>query len=195
MEAAPVERPIASSAYSFVRFGGGAIAPFLAGKLAEDVGVDTPYFVGAAPAAEEPAAVRAAILVAVDATPASAAVTRAAASLAGERGARVEVVHVLETDVVGDDAADLESTAGARAVLDAHVGLLTRRGVDVRGALLHAVGDHGDTAQAVLDRAAASGADVVMLGAAHRGRGSLTHTLEGRDGLELVVVEPDEVAA
>ena len=102
---------------------------------------------------------------------------------------------MLETDVVGDAAADLESTAGARAVLDAHVGLLTRRGVDVRGALLHAVGDHGDTAQAVLDRAAASGADVVMLGAAHRGRGSLTRTLEGRDGLELVVVEPDEVAA
>ena len=35
MDVAPVERPIASSAYSFVRFAGGAIAPFLAGKLAE----------------------------------------------------------------------------------------------------------------------------------------------------------------
>jgi predicted MFS family arabinose efflux permease len=216
MKVAPVERPIASSAYSFMRFGGGAIAPWLAGRLAEDVGVDIPYFVGAAavaialvllyalrsaiavadaPAAEEPAAVPAAILVAVDATPASAAVTRAAASLAEERGARVEVVHVLETDVIGDDAADLESTAGAKAVLDAHVGLLTRSGVDAHGALLHAVGDHDDTAQAVLDRASASGADVVMLGAAHRGRGSLTRTLEGRAGLELVVVEPDEVAA
>ena len=34
-----------------------------------------------------------------------------------------------------------------------------------------------------------------MLGVAHRGRSSLTRTLEGRDGLELVVVEPDEVAA
>ncbi len=34
-----------------------------------------------------------------------------------------------------------------------------------------------------------------MLGTAHRGRGSLTRTLAGRDGLELVVVEPDEVAA
>ena len=37
MAAAVVERPIASSAYSFVRFTGGAIAPFLAGKLAEHV--------------------------------------------------------------------------------------------------------------------------------------------------------------
>src|SRR5262249_17807704 len=32
MKVAPVERPIASSSYSFVRFAGGAIAPWLAGK-------------------------------------------------------------------------------------------------------------------------------------------------------------------
>ncbi len=30
----PVERPVASAAYSFVRFIGGAIAPWLAGNLA-----------------------------------------------------------------------------------------------------------------------------------------------------------------
>jgi ACDE family multidrug resistance protein len=47
MHVAPVERPIASSAYSFVRFAGGAIAPFLAGKLAEWVSPQTPFFVGA----------------------------------------------------------------------------------------------------------------------------------------------------
>ena len=39
MESAPVERPVASAAYSFVRFCGGAIAPFVAGKLAEHVSV------------------------------------------------------------------------------------------------------------------------------------------------------------
>ncbi len=44
----PVERPIASSAYSFVRFAGGAVAPWLAGKLAEWVAPDAPFFVGAA---------------------------------------------------------------------------------------------------------------------------------------------------
>ena len=48
MRIAPVERPIASSAYSFVRFAGGAVAPWLAGKLAEWVAPDTPFFVGAA---------------------------------------------------------------------------------------------------------------------------------------------------
>ncbi|MGZ4277576.1 MAG: MFS transporter [Solirubrobacteraceae bacterium] len=47
MKVSPVERPVASSAYSFVRFSGGAIAPFLAGKLAEHVSPDMPFFVGA----------------------------------------------------------------------------------------------------------------------------------------------------
>jgi MFS family permease len=48
MESAPVARPIASSAYSFVRFCGGAIAPFVAGKLAQHVSVQAPFYLGAA---------------------------------------------------------------------------------------------------------------------------------------------------
>lgn len=48
MEASPVERPVASAAYSFVRFLGGAIAPFLAGKLAEWFVPSVPFYVGAA---------------------------------------------------------------------------------------------------------------------------------------------------
>jgi MFS family permease len=47
MEVAPVERPIASAAYSFVRFVGGAIAPWLAGKLAEWYSPHIPFYVGA----------------------------------------------------------------------------------------------------------------------------------------------------
>ncbi|MDQ2781350.1 MAG: MFS transporter, partial [Actinomycetota bacterium] len=47
MKAAPVERGVASAAYSFVRFGGGAIAPWLAGKLGEEVSVHLPFWVGA----------------------------------------------------------------------------------------------------------------------------------------------------
>jgi len=48
MESAPVARSIASSAYSFVRFCGGAVAPFVAGKLAEHVSAQAPFFLGAA---------------------------------------------------------------------------------------------------------------------------------------------------
>jgi predicted MFS family arabinose efflux permease len=48
MKVSPVERPVASSAYSFLRFAGGAIAPFLAGKLAENVSLEAPFLTGAA---------------------------------------------------------------------------------------------------------------------------------------------------
>jgi predicted MFS family arabinose efflux permease len=47
MKAAPVERGTASAAYSFVRFGGGAVAPWLAGVLGETVSVHLPFYVGA----------------------------------------------------------------------------------------------------------------------------------------------------
>lgn len=48
MGAAPVERPVASAAYSFVRFSGGAVAPYAAGRLGEQVSVHAPFWMGAA---------------------------------------------------------------------------------------------------------------------------------------------------
>ncbi len=48
MGSAPVERPVASAAYSFVRFAGGAVAPYAAGKLGENVSVHAPFWMGAA---------------------------------------------------------------------------------------------------------------------------------------------------
>jgi predicted MFS family arabinose efflux permease len=47
MGSAPVERPVASAAYSFVRFSGGAFAPYVAGRLGEDVSVHAPFWMGA----------------------------------------------------------------------------------------------------------------------------------------------------
>ncbi|HEY5855574.1 MAG TPA: MFS transporter [Aldersonia sp.] len=47
MVSAPVERSTASAAYSFVRFAGGAAAPFLAGKMGEH-NLHLPFWVGAA---------------------------------------------------------------------------------------------------------------------------------------------------
>src|SRR6476661_2707658 len=45
MKVSPVERGVASAAYSFVRFGGGAIAPWLAGNLGEK-SIHLPFWVG-----------------------------------------------------------------------------------------------------------------------------------------------------
>jgi len=47
MKAAPVERGVASAAYSFVRFSGGAAAPWLAGMLGERFNAHLPFWVGA----------------------------------------------------------------------------------------------------------------------------------------------------
>jgi ACDE family multidrug resistance protein len=194
MESAPVPRPIASSAYSFVRFCGGAIAPFVAGKLGEHVSVQAPFYLGAAmtaigvgvlwfyrdalqpvtatvigtPRAAAPAATRitgtAPMLLAV-AGPSSHQVSALATPLARARGAAVHVLHVIETDVLaGEDTADLESPAHALALLDACTAELRRAGVPVTGELLHSYGSHTDVATQILRRAADLGAGVIVLG-------------------------------
>ncbi|WP_042387745.1 MFS transporter [Streptacidiphilus melanogenes] len=47
MSVSPVERPIASAAYGFVRFIGGGLAPYAAGKLVEHYNVHVPFYLGA----------------------------------------------------------------------------------------------------------------------------------------------------
>lgn len=44
----PVERPVASSAYGFLRFIGGGLAPYAAGKLADATDLSVPFYLGAA---------------------------------------------------------------------------------------------------------------------------------------------------
>ncbi len=48
MTVSPVERPVASAAYSFVRFIGGGLAPYAAGRLVIDVNIHFPFYIGAA---------------------------------------------------------------------------------------------------------------------------------------------------
>jgi MFS family permease len=47
MSIAPVERPVASATYGFVRFIGGGLAPFAAAKLVEHTSVHVPFLIGA----------------------------------------------------------------------------------------------------------------------------------------------------
>ncbi len=48
MLVAPVEKPVASAAYGFVRFIGGGLAPYVASRLAADINVQVPFYLGAA---------------------------------------------------------------------------------------------------------------------------------------------------
>ncbi|MET8989010.1 MFS transporter [Nonomuraea wenchangensis] len=47
MEVSDAPRPVASAGYNFVRWMGGALAPFVATKLGEEIGVAVPYVLGA----------------------------------------------------------------------------------------------------------------------------------------------------
>jgi MFS transporter, ACDE family, multidrug resistance protein len=46
MSIAPVERPVASATYGFVRFIGGGLAPFVASKLVEHTNAHVPFLIG-----------------------------------------------------------------------------------------------------------------------------------------------------
>jgi MFS family permease len=48
MQVSPVDRSVASAAYGFVRFIGGGLAPYAAGKLAAHYNAHVPFYVGAA---------------------------------------------------------------------------------------------------------------------------------------------------
>ena len=66
--------------------------------------------------------------------------------------------------LAGEDTADLESPAHARALLDACIAELSEVGVSVTGELLHSYGTHTDVAAQILHRATDIGAGAVVLG-------------------------------
>ncbi|KAJ1684505.1 hypothetical protein LUZ63_020260 [Rhynchospora breviuscula] len=98
MVVSPVERPVASAAYGFVRFIGGGLAPFVAAKLVERFDTHVPFWL---------AAVTALGAVAVLAT-AHTALTNADAGL-DEDGHSVEDLD----DVTGEEADEFGGAPGA----------------------------------------------------------------------------------
>jgi nucleotide-binding universal stress UspA family protein len=117
-----------------------------------------------------------------------------ATPLARARGGDVHVLHVIETDVVaGEDTAELETTAQARALLDACMDQLRNAGVPVTGELLHSYGTHRDVAMQILRRVDDVQAGVIVLGPDTR-HGTLTTNvtgyIAGHAPAHVVVVNP-----
>jgi len=237
MLVAPVERSVASAAYGFVRFIGGGLAPFVAGKIAEGAGPAASFAVGAIAfllaipvlasghklvsaaersqqeeTQEEPAATiepagagplpGRPIVAAIDATEVADAVVERAVELAVEADAPLEVVHVVETDVVGDLAVSPESLEEAREALRVRVDGLARRGIAARGLLLTSVGDHAETGRVLARHADAVDARAIVVGRSRNGALARLVDADVTDGLrrdenrELVLVEaPEEVGS
>ena len=199
MSVAPVARPVASASYSFVRFLGGGLAPWIAGLLADAFLPSTPFWVGAvvvavgglvlatahrllravetgetevvpAPAtADGPAADRP-VLVAVDATPHAPSVAATGGRLAALVGAPVVIVHVPESAAV--DGATADDADRTDPGLDRSVAAAREalgRDGTVRTELLVPVGDHGDVGAELADLARRRGARAVVVGPPRRG--------------------------
>lgn len=191
MLVSPVERPVASAAYGFVRFIGGGLAPFCAGVLAVLLNVRAPFYLGAAAVAaaigvlatghallasaeagseevEVPSSYEsheAPIVVAVDGAAHAAQVTDAAASFAQMFNCPVEVVHVIESDIVDEQVLDVETSEAAHSAIAESVERLQDAGVTVRGHLLTVVGFHGDAGRRIADFATRHQARLIVVGA------------------------------
>ncbi len=213
MLVSPVEKPVASAAYGFVRFIGGGLAPFVASKLAAALNVHVPFYLGAVTVAlaigvlatgrslldraeqrgmeialaagetslpavgREPVPVAgparagaengtgpAPIVVAIDAGAHRGRVAEAAARIAQLTGAPVEVVHVVETDIAEEQAADAETSEAARRVLTGSLSELRAAGVTGHGHLLPVVGAHGDAGRRIAGFAADHNARMIVIG-------------------------------
>jgi MFS family permease len=98
MIVAPVERPVASAAYGFVRFIGGGLAPFVAGKLVERFNLHVPFAI----------AVFSALLAVVILTTAHRALANADAGLNEDGEAAVDL-----SDVAGEVGDEYGGAGGA----------------------------------------------------------------------------------
>ncbi|MFE7210307.1 MFS transporter [Streptomyces sp. NPDC057611] len=231
MLVSPVERPVASSAYGFLRFIGGGLAPYVAGKLADATDLSVPFYLGAAtfllaipvlacghrllreaetrtgegepvtptftPVGTAASTGTPPVVVAVGAHDGAAVIVDAAARLARDTGSSLEVVHVQQTAVVEEQAADAEDFAQARATVTAHLDRLAAHGVVARGQILGSVGDHAAAGRALARHAAEVGARAVAVGRSPRGPlaqfadGSFTAALTHTATCTVVLVDPD----
>jgi MFS transporter, ACDE family, multidrug resistance protein len=209
MSVAPVERPVASASYGFVRFIGGGLAPYVAGRLAERYNEHLPFYLGSAAfllaivvlatghrilaAVDRPEAVVQTevaqpavgellyvgatagdrfdrpVVVAVDDGPAAEVVTSAAAQLANALHAPLELLHVQEIEVVGDDAVEGEDLDRARETVRARLAELGQLGVPATGHVLRSVNDHGNVGRLIARHANSVGATMVAVGSPSHG--------------------------
>ncbi|WP_306321967.1 MULTISPECIES: MFS transporter [unclassified Streptomyces] len=235
MLVSPVERPVASSAYGFLRFIGGGLAPYVAGKLADAMDLSVPFYLAAltfllaipvlasghrllrqaeadtgdgepvrpalTPVGAPARSTQPRVVVAVGDHDRAPAIVDAAARLAQGTGSPLEVVHVQQTAVVDDQAADTEDLAQARAAVTAHLDRLAGQGVAATGQVLGSVGDHAAAGRALARHAADVGARVVAVGHSPRGPlaqfadGSFTTALTHACACTVVLVDPAADAA
>jgi nucleotide-binding universal stress UspA family protein len=159
----PVERPVASAAYSFVRFIGGGLAPYVAGRLVLAVNIHFPFYLGAA-------AVVLGIFVLASGHKLLATAERAQAESVPAESAPAESVPIESMPVSGVTAAAAAPAGAERRIVAAGANGAPGLGVIVGGAIIAAV-DGSPTAGLVTDAAARLAA----------GSGRLVHVVHAQE--------------
>ena len=112
MSIAPVPRPVASATYGFVRFIGGGLAPFAAGKLVEHYNTHVPFLIGAG------TVLAAAFVLATVHRPLTAADAESRQPVSSERAdaeeAVAEVPGIPEEAVLAEEAIAEDGAYGAK---------------------------------------------------------------------------------
>jgi MFS family permease len=240
MTVAKVERPVASAAYGFVRFIGGGLAPYVAGRLADHFDLHVPFLVGAGAfllavpvlatghrilaAAERPAEEAAAtsepagellpaggtgspvpgarpVVLAVGGAEHGAPLTAKAIEIATRLSAPVELLHVHEIEVIGEDAVDRGSLEHAGALVRDRVAELTAAGVPANAHILRSVADHASAGRLLARYAATVDAQLVVVGPPSGGmvgrllNDSSSRVLVAEAPCDVLVVPAAELAA
>ena len=167
MTVSPVEKPVASAAYSFVRFIGGGLAPFAAGRLVLAAGIHFPFFIAVG------------------------------ATLATRGDSVVHVVHTQEEATAGDVAIDDETLEAAQAMVRNHLDRLAAHHVPAEGQILLHAADHGAAGRMVAEYANTIGAGTIVIGAPTHGGlpalmdGSASRELWRHTRSNVLIVNPD----
>ena len=157
----------------------------------EDQPVEEPQLAGAVPSLARP------VVVALDGADMTAVVVQAAADLARRLDASVEVLHVIETDITMDDAADSDPSPTAATATTEALRSLHAAGIPARGHLLRVVGSHGDVGRRVAAFATEHNARMILTGPSRHGRpaglfdASATADLVHAASCDIVTVSPD----
>jgi MFS family permease len=156
MTISPVERPVASAAYGFVRFIGGGLAPFAAGKLVEATNVHVPFYIGAG------ALVLGIVILRTARTELAAAEEVQAASVAPEHApATLELATALGGTGNGVIIAAVDDSPVARRVADTAARLAAVNGRAVH--VLHAQ-EHASTSESAVSGEAVETAEALVRG-------------------------------
>jgi len=195
MTVSPVDRPVASAAYGFVRFIGGGLAPYVAGRLVIAINIHVPFLIGAGVvvmgiailatahrligAAEHPEGEAAPGPEPVSGTePAHALASRVivaavdespVADLVMAAAARIAAASGEMVQVVHAQESIAEDLATAREVVEGHVRELTGQGLKAEGLVLPHATEHGDVGRLLAEHASRTRARLIVVGAPSNG--------------------------